>query len=498
MDGPAALASVADVPPQLAQDVLHAVLRRHGAHGSLVQAFAGWPLQRLHLPHRFVRKGARGAESLLVTMSTIAMTLDTLDLSYATLSAEGLARLGPFLGGLRVLDLSHCAGIMRWDVLMHLQQRLEELRLRDLRGCANGQQLCALVSGLTALRALDLSHTKLELEPLVFHVTKLSGLTALDLRQAPKDMAWSVGDVHLASLLALPLRRLGLPGTELSATSVCSLAQLTQLTELALVNLVGIGKQSPLATLTHIHSLTLRSSEVDDASVEGVLAVLSSLTKLDLESNYVTGAGVYALAAAMPQLRVLNLAANDIGAARGSDHLCFTRLTALTELDLSGNPIVAARHWLARKSALKHLAFLQDMPSLTALRLDGHSGGIEDAGLFYLTRLASLTSLSLRNNTLSDNCVPKLVKLTALRELDVGGNGISNRGMQQLTVLTQLRRINISHTVLSDTALAHLTRLPLLRQLVVARSRVTPATIDLLETWYPHISVVTDEQVTRE
>jgi len=483
--------------PNVQTELFHAILRQHGVHPDLEAIFSDLQISCLEIPERFQVYSTRAdskAESLVVTLGGVGKHFVSMNLSRCTLSSESLHHLSPFLVNLMELNLSYCSGIFEWGFLLNFTSQLRQFNCSNLKECSQGQQLCAMISGLQQLQIIDLSFTKLNLSDLCFHLSKLNSLTSLNLDHNPGDSQWSMHDEGLSTLLQIStLRSLYLPGGSLTPTGIYRLVELPHLTELGFSNLIGLAKHSPLAGLTKLTSLSIVKSELDDYSVEGVLGVLTNITRLNLSDNYLTGDGVQTLGANMPNLRSLNIARNEVGLNRNTDHYCFAQMQNLTDLNISGNPVVTMRPWLTRRQALSHLEFLRELPNLTSLSISNRNfdNGIEDGGLSYLNNLPNLTRLSLKRHSLTDKCFSYLRKLSTLRYLNVSNNKISNTGLRDVLHLENLETICLKNTMISDSALTYLLQLPRLKKLYIRNTRVSEKALGVLGTNFPHVSVFT-------
>jgi len=487
--------------PSLVTEFFHMVLRCHGVTPELQTVFRDFqleqnlPLQGLTLPNRFQRKSTRAdskAESLIVTLGELAESFTYLDVSHSTLSSESLEILGPHLSRVVDLSLEGCVGIHEWGFLLHMRETLRQLNVSKLRQCGNGEQLCAMVAGLKKLQFLDVSYSSVNISFVLFHVPQLKSLLSLNLLQSDDKNSSCVTDEWIESLVEIEtLRALYLPGQNLSPTSIFRLGELPELTELGFVQLIGLGKHSPLATLTQLTALSIEDSEMYDDSVEGVLGSLTSLTRLSLARNCITGEGVSILGG-MTNLQILNLSDNQVGLNRNADHQSFSALaSSLTDLDLSGNPIVNMRPWMARANCISHLGFLLEMTQMVRLKLDNklEENGFEDAGVNYLRNMTQLTFLSLRGQALTDNCISKIVRLPRIRELDLGSNQITNSAIKMLRPLKELRILHIDNSILSDTALVEMASLPTLRTVTLSNTRITANAIDAIEKKLPMLEI---------
>jgi hypothetical protein len=127
---------------------------------------------------------------------------------------------------------------------------------------------------------------------------------------------------------------------------------------------------------------------------------------------------------------------------------------------------------------------LRAFPRLNALFLDG----IDDAGLYRLRRLRSLTFLSLRSARVTDAGLVQLRDLDRLRCLWLAWDpGIGDRGLAELALHhPQLEELDLTYTALTDAGLPYLRMLQNLRILSLAGTAVTDAGVDTL-ILLPHI-----------
>ena len=486
-----------NLPNILQTKIFHAILRKYGVTielENIFNEFSECSINGLKIPNRFQKKSTRAdskAESLIVLLGSIAKSFSYLDLSHCTLSAESLNSLAPNLNNVVEMNLSKCSGIIEWSFLLNMRENLRNLNLSYLEQCGNSQQLCAMLAGLDHLQILDLSFSNIHMNHVLLQIPKLSSLTSLNLQQFNKEGIWTVTDEAISHLIQIKtLRCLYLPGQNLSPTSIYQLVELPYLSELGFIHLIGLGKHSPLATLTRLSSLSIVDSAIFDNTLEGVLAHLTSITRLNLSKNEITGEGITALAM-MTDLRTLNVSDNQIGLNRNLDHHSFSCVPNLTDLDISGNPIIEMRPWMSRKQRLSHLEFLFELPQLKILKMD-HSGvenGIEDEGLDYLRKLTCLTTLSIKNQSLTDRCARIICKFKNLQNLDLSQNQITNEAIRNLTSLSNLSVLSVRDTVLSDAALIHVVSLPKLENLDIGNTRINADAVAVMERSFPYISI---------
>jgi Leucine-rich repeat (LRR) protein len=194
------------------------------------------------------------------------------------------------------------------------------------------------LSGLTALRTLNLSETQ------VVDLTPLSGLTAL--------RTLNLGDTQVVDLSPLSgltaLQRLYLRGTR-----VVDLTPLSGLTALATLDLGGtrVVDLTALSGLTALQTLELRGTQVVDLTP---LSGLTALQELDLRGTQVVD---FAPISGLTELQTLALSGTqvvdltplsgltslevlDLGESKVVDLTPLSGLTELCVLDLSGTQVV--------------------------------------------------------------------------------------------------------------------------------------------------------------
>jgi Leucine-rich repeat (LRR) protein len=244
------------------------------------------------------------------------------------------------LTGLRCLDLS---GTKITDAgLEHLKglSELQELRLKSAQVTDAG---LAHLAGLTRLQWLDLSGTKITDTGLV-HV---KGLTRLQYLFAADTQITDAGLEHLKGLTGLQL--LDVTRTQITDVGLGHLKGLTGLEDLSFSGKFTDAGVEHLKGLTRLNYLFL-DGKITDAGLEH-LKGLTKLSGLELHHTRITDAGLAHLKG-LTRLEFLRLAHTPISGA-GFAHL--EGLTRLQWLDLSGTKITDA--------GVEHLK--QSLPNLT-------------------------------------------------------------------------------------------------------------------------------------
>lgn len=105
-----------------------------------------------------------------------------------------------------------------------------------------------------------------------------------------------------------------------------------------------------------------------------------------------------------------------------------------------------------------------------------YASNITDRGFAQLTRLSSLSELTLVSAQFTDASLPGLSYLKNLKILNFNGNhNITDAGISVLTYLTQLYRLHLRGTSVSDNGLTALASLSELKHLDLALTRVSNA-----------------------
>jgi internalin A len=277
--------------------------------------------------------------------------LESLNLSYASVTDEGIARLAASLPALETLDLSHTLvadqGIVHLEVLPHLKR---------LNLAATGVSDVGMehLRKLRSLEDLDLSQTKISLKGLA-HLEGLKGLERIvlprirldqdmlrivaslpELRDLNLSAHEEVGDAEVAILIkAKKLERLDLTRSPIGNSGIECLKDLTKLRELWLdTTKVTDDGLAVLTRLPNLGLLYVSGLRITDAGLER-LATLKKLQVLSLEGTDVTDEGLASLRE-LTDLRLLYLGTTKI-TDNGIAQLA--ALKSLEFLDVSGTKV---------------------------------------------------------------------------------------------------------------------------------------------------------------
>jgi len=282
--------------------------------------------------------------------------------------------------------------------------------------------------------------------------------------RAPNPPAKTVGAERQAALWALSQGGTGelLHGNE--QTAFLSVSDLPDETFQVVKLELGVHARptdtsmKPLEELSHLQSLKLQGSWVNDATLLH-LKPLHELRRLDLIATQVGDAGLLELQG------LTNLEHLTVGTAPVTDAgLAYLQaLPNLRTFELSATRVT--------ELGMEKLAAF---PSLTG-RLEVGGPSVTDAWLARLPPLNRLTSLGLANTSVTDAGLANLPSLANLQELNLSYTKVGNAGLIHLLPLRKLRGLQLAGTNVSDAGLAQLRQLKNLSVLNLRGTRVTDA-----------------------
>ncbi|MEZ6054019.1 MAG: hypothetical protein R3B91_01370 [Planctomycetaceae bacterium] len=162
-----------------------------------------------------------------------------------------------------------------------------------------------------------------------------------------------------------------------------------------------------------------------------------------------------------------NIVAIDVEGARsfGDEQVPLLKgLPALEDVDISMSQV-----------SNDGLAILKDIETIKSLKLR-RCANVDDEGIAYLVSMPHLEKLILlyNSNSISDNALESIGKITTLKVLDLRGCvRISDVGLAHLSGLTNLVDLRLKTSGVSDEGVAHLEPLKKLRVLHLEQTRVT-------------------------
>ncbi len=283
-------------------------------------------------------------------------------------------------------------------------------------------------------------------------------------------------------------------GSSLTAEDFALFGKLADLTCLQIYNCRSLNDEMAghLATLTHLTTLALTNSIINDPTVEMIVKSFPNLTDLDLSSNTNMTGGTLKLICGLSRLQRLTLVQN-----RYSD-LSTRRLSQLADLrllDLRGN----------MEAADMTLGVVAALPKLTVFK--HRSTAVTDVGMESLSRSKTLESLLMQDFAVTDQSGPEIAKLGALTQLEVfrcqgfGAAGVlalkgmrlkrltlrdlpavNDQAMEVFADLPALERLYLHELAsVSDGGLQHLASLSSLEVLDIwTIPQMTDATVDVI------------------
>jgi hypothetical protein len=187
------------------------------------------------------------------------------------------------------------------------------------------------------------------------------------------------------------------------------------------------------------------------------LTRLTSLASLNLRNTQISDRGL-AYLWKIPSLEVLEIGNGLPITDKGLAGI--GNLASLKTLDLSLNNITDV--------SLNHLEGLKSLEELRLTRT-----GITDKGLSHLLKLNSLKNLDISYMDITDDGLSRLKELKSLEELRVAGTDITDTGLKEIAELPNLRLLHIFYTEITDEGLKHLVSLPSLEDLALIETRIT-------------------------
>jgi Leucine-rich repeat (LRR) protein len=336
------------------------------------------------------------------------------------------------------------------------------------------------LSKLRHLERLDLSSS--EISPELF--AGITGLTALK----SLDLAGFGPEVRLRQLRELPsLERLNLSGENVNQSHIEALKELPSLKDLDLSLIpLGAGELGALGRLVQLERLNLSKTTLTDIGLAHVKG-LHNLKQLDLFWNEITDFGVKELTG-FEHLETLRLARTRIT----DDALKILSWSpSLSELDISATDVTdSGVKQLQMLPRLERLSIsgpyitdegIKELSKLTRLRQLTLSGTrMTDAGLESLKSLSRLTRLDVDATRITDRALKALRTLTALEELNLDATRVTDAGMKELAGMKNLRRLTLSGPRITEPGLKNLAASPTLTHLKLAGCRLTPGALRAL------------------
>jgi internalin A len=387
---------------------------------------------------------------------------------------------------MRELDLS---GTKISDAaLIRLKEHRELGTLRLARTAISGATLADL-EALPGLNSLDLAGTRVTDQALA-KLAGLRGLAVLDLTDT------AVTDAGLVHLKGLPnLRTLVLSGTAVTDAGVALLADF-KLEVLGLTRTRITSKSVPvLRTSRTLFSVWVKQTKLTADEVEELAewfglrgGRLRGLIQSD-ESLRMTVETSPAGVAALLDKRV-----HVFDEDRGDDADAGEAFEKV--IDLSRSPVTDASVALLRGNheytalLLRNtdvtgagLGDLAGQPNLRILSLA--QSPVTDAALAHLAAFPALDTVALGHTGVTDAGLPAVAKVKGLGRLDLTNTKVTDAGLPALTGLDRLRALQLGGTAVTDAGLKHLEALKGLRYLTVGGTKVTDEGIRRLSAALP-------------
>ncbi|MBL9161307.1 MAG: hypothetical protein JNL18_01050 [Planctomycetaceae bacterium] len=410
--------------------------------------------------------------------------LEELDLSYTTVSGDGLRALAR-LPNLRrlVLDFTYL-GDEDLSVIKDFPQLID----LSIRGTGVGDIGVAALSTAVNLRRLNLESTAVSDRGLR-HLGQLSRLEELHLKGA---------EVTLQGAAAL----------------TAALPQFSWQKALLITGLARADEQGEIV------GLDLRRQLVSDDELRNI-SRFGTLRFLDVSNSQITDQGLAEVAklSALESLHLANTSVTDAGIAKLADNRSLKMLTVdNTRVTLAGvlglfiehqgrsceDALMATRRLTAsatgRKVDLRGLAAsgtslksLLTVPDVRDLFVDG--GQLNDDALSIIASHASLEAIWIDGGTFGPDGVAALANLPKLNVLWLTHVALSDHHVQQFEQIPQLITLNLSGCPLTPgTLTSSPVRLPKLRTLIVGSLDADPETIASIKLRFPRTNVIVSQR----
>ncbi len=192
---------------------------------------------------------------------------------------------------------------------------------------------------------------------------------------------------------------------------------------------------------------------------------LTALAELDLSGNAVTDLGLETIGSFKSTLRKLNLQGTHV---TGAGLVHFVGSKKLVDLDLSRCPITDAT-----------LDPVRGLVSLTALRLNSTS--VTDKGLEALKPLSVLKELYLADTQVSGAGLTNLKRMEQLTTLDLSQTPINNKVMQAIGELKKLQLLRLSWSTVNDIGVSNLKDSYVLKEVYLRGTDISNYNVEMLQ-----------------
>ena len=134
-----------------------------------------------------------------------------------------------------------------------------------------------------------------------------------------------------------------------------------------------------------------------------------------------------------------------------------------------------------------HMVSLAGLATLESVILSDNK--ISDRGLAYLSQSTDLQRLELSKNNVDGTGLKYLKRATNLRHLGLHDNPVSDEGLVHLTTFTDLAHLGLANSNITDQGLRHLFRLSNLQYLGLSGTHVTKAAATEFQNRFPNCKV---------
>ncbi|XP_059640872.1 uncharacterized protein LOC132283021 [Cornus florida] len=350
-------------------------------------------------------------------------TLEKLHISETGVTAVGITHLSS-LTNLSVLNLG---GLPVTDLALSSLLVLRKLQHLDLWGSEITNKGAAVLKMYPKLSFLNLGWTK------VTKLPNLSSLTCLNMSNCTIDSLFEECSDKA------PLVMLNLSGATFIDVSEAFLYVETGSLSFLDVSHSSLQGFHFLPCMNALDHLDLSSTLMEDDSVELITCMGAKLRNLNLSKTRVSSAGVEILAGRVPNLEIISLSCTSVDDYAIS---CISKMPSLKVINLSNTNVKGLiqqvgteTDWIPSLAALQNLKWLE--------KLDLEDTKISDAAVPPLSSFQELSHLSLKSGFLTDASLDHLSSIPKLTNLSIQDVVLTNAGIDSFNPPKTLKILDL-------------------------------------------------------
>jgi hypothetical protein len=441
------------LPPELVAHIMECLAENHVLAYNTLLAFKGCEMMGLHL------EKCRGVEDswlLLLAPELPPCCLTVLNLSGCVgVTDVGLNAFSDgALAAVETLSLRHCYNITGSSILRVLRQcpKLQELDLAYSPEI-NDELLRQALPGLSHLESVNLEGCEKLTDASLQVIANLPSLRFLVLRKCRGIGASNLMLLHLFEKLEGSIESLDV--------GWCGSVQQQQYED-------GVTQFPRLNSLKH---LCASVHVLENQCLRSLGSALPALTELSLRGCTLDRRALWVILRNFPLLAVL-----DVSSCHHVNELPPGNYPHLRSLILAKCPSLRDRAFsriCAHPDDMEgeNVGNLTLLPNIMNLNLANCKVG--DGILPAISRLKTLTAVSLADVRITNSGVSELSKLPAIRSLNLFSTCITNAGVVSLEKTVTLTSLNVDVREIGDPSLISLSRLPRLRNLDAFSAAIT-------------------------